>query len=797
MSARGRSDDDASNGSARNEITGTVHGNVVQTRTVSGGVHLYWPTGAASWLVGTAAVCAVAVFSVISAAVGAERWPSVAVPVLAALVLVFWLMRRRARAAVQAGAAVRTLRDEIRRQWTQEVGTRGLRQPRPLRLKWRRTARPVSVPDDSGDTLVDGQRSSAWALAEAFRTNHRRQLVLLGAPGSGKSTLAILGTLAVIEDSREEDPVPVLLSVAGWDPSEPVEDWIAHRIVADYPMLAPQSHLPELVRRLLADRRILPVLDGLDEMPRPLLALALADLDRSAGTGLRMLITCRSAEFEEAVSGGGPLAQAVVVEVEPVAIDDVVTYLQEREVTGADRWSPVVDSLRTDPTGPLARALSTPLMISLARQVYRRPGSEPGTLAGFSTADEIENHLLEQFLPTAYPKDPDRARRWLVFLAHHLETRVADPNFEWWHLPRAVPRWIVGFVGGLATALALVIPFLLATAFVESRYADETLYIGSTLSVLLGAGVGVRTARTAHPPVRQSRNWAWTMLRGVSGDLLAAAVVLSLILAVRLLVDHVVAWISGDEPSSLSSLLGWGGPMAFVVAGTVIFFVVANVLGVNRSGMPQRNAPRVWTLIPALVLGTLAGLVFVPVVYVVFSLFTAGLGGDEMWLVAVYCVALAGIPIGVARGLAAPVPDRSAVSSLDVLRSDRSTVLTTALACGVAPAIVLGLLNGGLLFTTSFWMISLTLGVIAVVVSVSLGPAWLSYSFARIWLALRGRLPLRLMAFLQDAHAAGVLRQVGPAYQFRHDLLRKHFARQAEPPVTGRGGRCRGPGRRG
>ncbi|RKT88199.1 NACHT domain-containing protein [Saccharopolyspora antimicrobica] len=780
MSARGRFDHDESHGSVRNEITGTVHGNVVQTRTVSGGVHVHWPTGAASWLVGTAVVCAVAAFGVISAAVGAQRWPSVAMSVLAALVLVFWLMRRRARATEQVGAAVRTLRDEVRRQWTQEVGTRGLRQPRPLRLKWRRTARPVSVPDDSGDTPVDGERSSGRALGEAFRTNHRRQLVLLGAPGSGKSTLATLGALAVIEDSREEDPVPVLLSVAGWDPSEPVEDWIARRIAADYPVLAPQSHLPELVRRLLADRRILPVLDGLDEMPRPLLAMALADLDRSAGAGLRMLITCRSAEFEEAVSGGGPLSQAVVVEIEPVATDDVVTYLQEREVTGADRWSPVVEALRADPRGPLARALSTPLMISLARQVYRKPSSDPGQLAAFSTSEEIENHLLEQFLPTAYPKEPERARRWLAFLAHHLEIRVAGPNFEWWHLPRAVPRWILGLLSGLSTAVAVVVPHLLATIGSDAMYTAETLGVGVHLGVMLGVGVGVRVARTAHVAGRRSRNRVWTVLRGAAGDLLAAVAVLALILAVLVLAEGVSAWVSGHEPSLLVMQPGWRGPVAFHVTGAVLFFAVANVLGLDRSGTPQRNVPRVTTLIPRLVICALAGLLFVPVVYVVFLLFGKELGEREVGLVAVFCVVLAGIPVGVARGLAAPIPHRSAVSPLDVLRSDRATVLVTAVACGVASALVFSASAGGSPSQSGFWLRAITVSVIAVVVSASLGPAWMSYSFARIWLAVRGRLPLRLMAFLQDTHAAGVLRQVGPAYQIRHELLRKHFARQAE-----------------
>ena len=52
------------------------------------------------------------------------------------------------------------------------------------------------------------------------------------------------------------------------------------------------------------------------------------------------------------------------------------------------------------------------------------------------------------------------------------------------------------------------------------------------------------------------------------------------------------------------------------------------------------------------------------------------------------------------------------------------------------------------------------------------------------WLALRGRTPWRLASFLDAAHKKQVLRQAGPAYQFRHELLRKHLAPE-EPEARG------------
>ena len=63
----------------------------------------------------------------------------------------------------------------------------------------------------------------------------------------------------------------------------------------------------------------------------------------------------------------------------------------------------------------------------------------------------------------------------------------------------------------------------------------------------------------------------------------------------------------------------------------------------------------------------------------------------------------------------------------------------------------------------------------AIVVTMLRAP-WLSYTPARNWLALRGHLPWHLMAFLEDAHRLGALRQVGTTYQFRHIDLQRGLA---------------------
>jgi len=59
---------------------------------------------------------------------------------------------------------------------------------------------------------------------------------------------------------------------------------------------------------------------------------------------------------------------------------------------------------------------------------------------------------------------------------------------------------------------------------------------------------------------------------------------------------------------------------------------------------------------------------------------------------------------------------------------------------------------------------------------VLMGRAWPRFVVARCYLAVRGRLPWRLMAFLADARHRELLRQAGGVYQFRHIRLQETLA---------------------
>ncbi|HEX4818545.1 MAG TPA: NACHT domain-containing protein [Nonomuraea sp.] len=357
------------------------------------------------------------------------------------------------REAALRGAAA-GLRREVREQWEHEAVLRGVRQPVPLRVRWSSTGRQVAetrqvVLDESETTWQDMPlEGDVTQIVEKFCGLPYRQLVVLGKAGAGKSVLAMLLTLGLIERSLEDDPVPVLLPVTSWNPQrESLRRFAARRMAEDYPMLAGSLDGRCVADLLMSEGRVLLVLDGLDELPAESQERALRNLDEFAATGRPLVVTCRAREYQRAVDASRwIISRAAVVEILPVDMEQAIAFLSHPEPF-RPRWEPVFTHLRHDREGPLARVLSTPLMVSLARTAYRPSTTDPTDLTRLDSQDAITAVLLDTFVTSVH--DPDRppppegwpvrrytpaaAQRWLGSLALHLNL-VGRTELVWWEL---------------------------------------------------------------------------------------------------------------------------------------------------------------------------------------------------------------------------------------------------------------------------------------------------------------------------------------------------------------------------
>ncbi|AEW99697.1 Sio3 (plasmid) [Streptantibioticus cattleyicolor NRRL 8057 = DSM 46488] len=385
------------------------------------------------------------------------------------------------------GDAADRLARATRDQWRREEERRKLRDPVPLLVRWRPAAEDLTDHWANIHGSADGSVRHPLPLAgrlDGITDLHRRvpsrRLVVLGRPGSGKTVLTIRFVLELLRARTDSaDPVPVLFNLGTWGPDTPLRDWLVGQLERDHPALAeprPGGPATTWAAALVGADRILPVLDGFDEIAGGLRRRALEALNDT--NPLPLLLTSRHDAYAAAVAGSRALTAAAAVELTDLSLAEVAQYLPRtarRMAAGATRWDDVLADLRDHPERPararLVTALTTPLMVALARAVYSDlPDRDPGELLDgdrFRTVEAIEDHLLDSFLPAVYrderPARRDRHVRGLTFLARHL-TRLGTHDLEWWNLGGTLGRptrtAVVGTVAGAAFGLVDVVTVL-------------------------------------------------------------------------------------------------------------------------------------------------------------------------------------------------------------------------------------------------------------------------------------------------------------------------------------------------
>ncbi|MEU4522066.1 BTAD domain-containing putative transcriptional regulator [Amycolatopsis sp. NPDC024027] len=634
----------------------------------------------------------------------------------------------------QFDRAVTELAEAVTWQWRAEAELRSLHRPQPIRLRWSAVARP-GKPAPRGD-LDD--------IAATFTALPARQLVVLGDPGSGKSVLALMLTLELLRTRTPEAPVPVLLSLASWDPRrEHLDRWLAARLADNHPaLLNAREYGPDAPTRLVLGGHVVPVLDGLDEMPADLRVAALDALDQTMGVGRSLVLTCRSAEYEQATRESGTvLGAATVVRLEPVVRQEAITYLSARQ--GEDRWLPVADRLRRDPDAALARVLRTPLMVDLARIGYGRPPADPAELLATEDAAALEGQLLDSFVPNAYapaPQSPGRnpktspsgrytaeqATRWLGFLARHLE-RARSRDLAWWQLYRAVP----------AGTRSVLVGVLVAVFFVITGWVDDGPVLAAVYGLSFGGAAGL-SHRFGRPPepLRTELRFAGAARK----------------FAGRFAIGAVVGVLLGLGWSLAAGLVGFLALVFGLVFAVHVW--LAKPVDASRVSSPgtilrnERTGAIALSVSFLVSLGLFDGMAFA---FTAQTRFLPVLGGRYDLALAI-AAGVAGASFGffMGRGVA-------------------------AVCYGVAAA-----LAGGQVFPAATnAMTPIVAGVcfgVGIGLTVLVTRAWGNYFVHHLWLAATGRLPWRLMHFLDDAHRRGVLRQAGGVYQFRHARVQERLA---------------------
>lgn len=344
-----------------------------------------------------------------------------------------------------------------------------------------------------------------------------QRLIITGKPGAGKTAAGILLlvdalTRRATAENRTHVPVPVMVTLHGWDPTTTsVRDWLVARL-AEIPGFDRGAR--DLVNRVAV------FLDGFDEIDEALRPTVLRQLSRQAT--FRLVLLSRTDELA-AAGKQHALVGAVTVELRPLDADVAADHLLSRFTEPPPAWQAVADHLRTTPTSPLTRTLRNPFLLTLLRDAYPPAGPVDELLDSkrFRKAAQLETHLLDRALDAAYASGPERlpqryspqaARRTLTYLAHQLNQR-GTRDLAWWEIPQWTDRplgvilraHVVVAVVAVLTGALLGLSYWLATG--------QPVVTGLPIGLVVGYVCAFMTIRSGLTPKRTPPGWWRTPFR--------------------------------------------------------------------------------------------------------------------------------------------------------------------------------------------------------------------------------------------------------------------------------------------
>jgi hypothetical protein len=323
------------------------------------------------------------------------------------------------------------------------------------------------------------------------------ELLILGAPGAGKSTLLLDLALRLVgrAQASEIEQLPVILRLSSWAVGRPpLADWMIEQLHQTY---AVPSKLSE---RWVTQGRLLPLLDGLDEVEESARPACIEAINTYHRTHLIPLVVCsRHADYEVAARRKRLDLQSAVL-VQPLSDEQIEAYLQRAGPSFAE----IRATLHQTPA--LWKLATTPLMLSVLLLTYQGASTQPllqseTDLEQQVWTDYIARQVKEKGDDLRYPLE--RTRTFLAILAHQMHLHQQSIFYteylqaDWLTLDQQ--RTLIGLAIRLPAAVIGVCVCLLVSLFLDiSPLLLQMGLLGGFVGVCLSQQVMAGPARPTH-----------------------------------------------------------------------------------------------------------------------------------------------------------------------------------------------------------------------------------------------------------------------------------------------------------
>ncbi len=595
-------------------------------------------------------------------------------------------------------------------------------------------------------TEVHPGASAPAGLVQAFEA-HGRSLILAGEPGFGKTVnlLRLARHLVDRASAAEEgtERIPVVFTLSSWNPAAGrLEDWMESELRTKYQLTGRDA------KTLVAQRAFVPLFDGLDDVEerwRGRCARMLNEL-AAAQPEVGLLVTCRTGELSALEP---TLEMRATLELRPLDQGDVA-----RQLRGVAHL-PLRTALQEDPV--LADLSSTPMLLHVMRvglrdsSVFRssldsRAQAIGAVLAAFveeaiGNGDELRGTVEEtRGTMRAIATLLERTGRTVLYLEEADPSWLATRRDRVWYsiLSRSLVAGLVGASSILAIGLSPLdnqgLPMSLGFACL----------LAGTMAVVLGLGFGL-SAAWRRPPGQAAPSRLVSAARGLGAGLSTGSAIGAVMFAVY---PYPMAFLIGLEAGLIGAGVMALGRYKCVVSGR-------DIVPVESLGWSWRN------LDPKSVTALLA---FTGAFYALFRHFEEA----RSCVYASAAILLVGLAV---LGHRSRDLQMRATPNAGIRRSAHNAAVSGALAFSAMT----------LLFGVSYGLeygacVGLSIGTVT---SLCFGGTDVAHHYvARLLLARRSLVPLRVAAHLEGAVAVGLVRRVGSGFMFMHSMLQKHLAQE-------------------
>ncbi len=332
-------------------------------------------------------------------------------------------------------------------------------------------------------------------IKEIFYETNRR-LPILGEPGSGKTTtlLQLARDLMVEVDEAFTHPVPVIFNLITWtNQQQPIDKWLIAELNSPKYGLPPNDG-----RRYLEEGRILPLLDGLDEVKLENRASCIEKINWFVRNyGLQGMVVC--SRLKDYTDLDVRLTFYGAIYLQPLTAKQIDQYF--------DRFGIQLASLRTTlkKDEALRSLAQSPLILNIMSLAYQNTSAETLSDPALATDEARRHHLFDAYIARMFkrrqdrwPYDDEQTRQRLSWLARNMQRHNQEiflieglqPSWlqtrRWQWIYTIASRFVVGAIVGLLLALiGLIILNMILTE------PGEKYLTGPLMGLIFGLSVGI------------------------------------------------------------------------------------------------------------------------------------------------------------------------------------------------------------------------------------------------------------------------------------------------------------------